>query len=304
MAEMEDKSETLFGQSTQKIGSATLAELGDRSVWPHQTPALRWLREDFVQRLLAQLPTLARGQWHLRLAGAAVGKRSQFLTSVEEKTCCYGLRPAAAAQEPADQPAPAAGERSACGNWIEFTPSIAFPILNCLLGGSSDDRFIPQRPLTSIERRLLLRPAQDALAALMDSWPDPARPALTIDGDVALEPAVPHGGDIVLTVTFDLGLDRQAGTLRLSLDYGLLPALSSPVAAMGQKDSVLEISVAMAESSISSQELADLKAGDILTGNEPTQDEVVIRVGGIPKFIGKLGVCNGRRAVTILRRIS
>ena len=278
----------------------------DRCVWPHETPALRWLRDDFVQRLLAQLPSMVRGQWHLRLAGTSLTSAAQFLATVEEKTSCSSLKmdDDRNGDSPHFQTAKT-GTVPISSGWVEITPSIAFPILNCFLGGASDDRFIPQRPLTTIERRLLLRVVQAVLQGLLPAWPQQPAPALVPDGDTAL-PSTPPVGEArrVMTASFDFALDRQAGTLRLCLEGSCLPQLCSPISAVGQKESVLEISAALPEADLSPQELAALAPGDILMTNEPLDGEIVIRVAGIPKFIGRLGTCNGRRAVTIVRRIS
>lgn len=346
MADNQDKSAANAQPSAASTTVvAAIDDLAARCVWPHQAAALRWLREDFVRLMLAQLPHLAAGKWHLRLAGAAVGKKMQFVSSVEEKTCCYGLTmsppdgPGAEAlaadvchpqasswlggarqtqahpqaekipleggtkPEPTETPTTLPAAPIAAG-WIETTPSIAFPILNCLLGGSSDDQFIPRRPLTAIERRLLLRLTELAADALVRSWPAKPAAAWCVNPEAVLAPSEGDATQTVLTASFDFGLDRQAGTLRLSLDHTLVPPLSSPWSPPTQKDSVLEITAVLAESDISPQELADLKPGDILTSSVPVDGEVIIRVAGIPKFVGQLGTCNGRRAVTIVRRIS
>lgn len=204
LAEMENKSGSPCLDQAQSASAAALADLSDRCVWPHQTPALRWLREDFVERLTAQLPGVAKGQWHLRLAGAALGKRSQFLASVEEETCCYALGSPLADLGGQTEP-------RAQGNWIEITPSIAFPILNCLLGGSSDDRFIPRRPLTSIERRLLLRVAQEALACLAQSWPDHRLTTLVVREEEGTGYRVQGTGYWTAKGTRDLGPGIRGG---------------------------------------------------------------------------------------------
>lgn len=293
MAQTQDKSDASPDAPVRTPMAIAAEPMGERCVWPHQTPAMRWLREGFVQRLLGQLPGLAGGQWHLRLAGVSLTALPQFVASVEEKTCCYGIKPAED------------GRQATQTGWIEITPSIAFPILNCLLGGSSGDRFIPRRPLTAIERRLLLRVAQGAIQALRAVWPQPAAPPLDADGEAVLPaPAQAPRDPMVLSASFDFALDRQAGTLRICLGADLLPAMASPLPTAGQRESVLEITAVLPESGISARELAGLKPGDILMTNEPVDGEVVIRVAGIPKFIGKLGTLNGRRAVTIVRRIS
>lgn len=295
-----------------------------RCVYPHQTAALAFLRGDFVKDFAGELTALLRGAWHLRLAGAMLMRMAEFQASVEEGTCCYALAAAGTAGN---------GE-SPWLAMIEITPSIAFPIINCLLGGSSDDMFIPRRPLTAIERRLLARIVERACASLVRSWPGDDAPKLT---------AIPHVGTrntetgtrnaesgkrnappqsdvrtpssefqvpdsrMLLAVSFELGLDRQAGTMRIALAIDLLPPLASPLrpaTAAPAGASPLEVTAALDETTIAADDLARLAPGDILAIDTPIDGEVIIRVAGIPKFVGRLGICNGHRAVTITRRIN
>ncbi|MFB3890809.1 MAG: FliM/FliN family flagellar motor switch protein [Phycisphaerae bacterium] len=327
-------------------------DVSTRCVLPHQTAALAFLREDFVRQFAGELSAVLRGAFskkHIRLAGAMLLPADEFLSSVEEATCCFPLAIAGAANAVAsdDSRFPMAAtdrvqratvpDGGAAGPWaamIEITPSIAFPIINCLLGGSSDDPFIPRRPLTAIERRLLARIVERACASLVRAWPGRGAPRLTPIADSGTVPpsgTVPGcskaGGqsqtagqspavqsavrnpqsEVLLTAGFELGLDRQAGTMRIALAVDLLPPLASPLraaTAAGPGASPLEVTAALDETTIAAADLARLAPGDILALDTPIDGEVIIRVAGIPKFVGRLGTCNGRRAVTITRRIN
>ena len=244
----------------------------------------------------------------MRLAGAMLMRPEEFQASVEEGTCCHALA----------MPGEAVNSESPWQGMVEITPSIAFPIINCLLGGSSDDLFIPRRPLTAIERRLLARIVERACASLARAWPTPESPRFT-----PVEPSVsqsaicnlPFGPELtaegrsamLLAVSFELGLDRQAGTMRIALAVDLLPPLASPLrpaTAAPAGASPLEVTAALDETTIAAGDLARLAPGDILAIDTPIDGEVIIRVAGIPKFVGRLGACNGHRAVTITRRIN
>ncbi len=264
------------------------------------------LAEGFCHSLLAGLLGMIAGGWRVRLARTAVSTREEFLAGVEERSCCYALR---------DSGTPAAEPILA-----EFTPPIAFPILNCLLGGTSEDAFLPRRPLTMIERRLLRRVAEAVGQALSAALPQMIPGPLTAEaleseyGGIERTQAsgLVAGGAAsakncegteaqMLVAGFELALDRQQGVMRLCLCPGLLPATATPSPAVRQ--SPLEISAALGEVRIEAQDLSQLTVGDILTTDAGADGEVIIRVAGIPKFIGRLGTCNGRRAVTIVRKL-
>jgi flagellar motor switch protein FliM len=49
---------------------------------------------------------------------------------------------------------------------LEISPLIIYPIIDRLLGGNSQDLFIPQRPMTLIEQRLISNVTNRGLTAL------------------------------------------------------------------------------------------------------------------------------------------
>ncbi|MGQ0628409.1 MAG: flagellar motor switch protein FliM, partial [Phycisphaerales bacterium] len=53
---------------------------------------------------------------------------------------------------------------------LELSPLIIYPIIDRLLGGTNRDLFIPQRPLTLIETRLISKVTSRGLAALSEAW--------------------------------------------------------------------------------------------------------------------------------------
>lgn len=244
--------------------------------FPRQSPALRALREEFASQLAEALGGCVAGPWRVQLVGASLSTREQFTASVEEATCCFEL--------------PGTSSFLAA----EFTPSIAFPALNRLMGGSNQDAYIPRRPLTEIERRVLGRLA-DVVGNCLKQFVPQGLPGTAPPGE---PPADDHE---VLSASFELVIGEQTGTLRLCLPTSVLTPASENAAAAS--DSVLEISASLAEIDLDAADLGQLATGDILTTDTPLDGEIIIRVAGIPKFVGRLGTMNGRRAVTIVRRI-
>jgi flagellar motor switch protein FliM len=271
---------------------------------PHK-PALQagWQAEDLPDMLQPKLGALFKGLLRIRFIGESILTRSKFAGSIEQNSCCYCIKPGRpAGQSPSDD------------YWLEITPSIAFPMINCLLGGPSDDAFILRRPFTAIERRVLARPVGVIAAVLRQaclSQADYAESSSDSDSDSkaiiqALELPITADPDAqVALAAYELTLDSQLGMIRLC-QAGLAQGWTAqPVPPPGQKDrkdSPMEISAILAETPIDPRDIEGLAMGDIITTDCAAGSEVIIRVAGIPKFVGKLGICNGHRAVTILRR--
>src|SRR5687767_15354408 len=53
---------------------------------------------------------------------------------------------------------------------LEISPLIIYPVIDRLLGGSNADLFIPQRPLTAIELRLVQKILDRAMRTLEEAW--------------------------------------------------------------------------------------------------------------------------------------
>lgn len=65
----------------------------------------------------------------------------------------------------------------------------------------------------------------------------------------------------------------------------------------------LELSAALEGITLDQAELAELAEGDIVATDVPADGEVIVRVGGIPKFAARLGTSGGRKLLTIVRRL-
>jgi flagellar motor switch protein FliM len=55
--------------------------------------------------------------------------------------------------------------------------------------------------------------------------------------------------------------------------------------------------------SVTEEELAQLTEGALLVTDTPEGGEVLVRIGGIPRFYARLGASNGRKAIRITRRV-
>jgi len=257
---------------------------------------LRTLQEGFAVRLASRAQALTGRELVVTPAGRSRQSYGEFLATLAEHTCCHIL----------SSRCPEAGDATPRGRvWVDADRSVSFALIDALLGGT-EGVYIPNRALTDVECGLLRHVIDAVAASLGESWPGEVERAFEVVGD---EPcSQPHGDgeahEPVTVLAFHLDLAGQGGTLRLCLPQSLLPGRTEREQAERMPSGPIEISVVTAEIELSTSELADLSAGDILMTDTPADGEVVVRVAGIPKFGGRLGTCNGQRAVTITRRVS
>jgi len=230
-----------------------------------------------------------------------------FRAAAQEAGTCYVL--AEEQSSPIQEPQPV--------GCLEICPELAYVMIDRLLGGSHEGAFIPARPLTSLERNLLRRVAALTAESLARAWPT-YPPALRVAEDQPAPPPEPGAiyQESVWAATFALKVSRYDGALRLAIplrwvswgsadgaskagggEYATQRPLTS-----GAQGSV-ELSAAVEGAAIALEDLASLAPGDVVTTDSQADGEVIVRIAGIPKFAARLGSSNGRRAITITRRI-
>ena len=117
-----------------------------------------------------------------------------------------------------------------------------------------------------------------------------------------LAPTGGDGEDRVVVATFELSLAGRVGTMRLC---GPGRLADSTRAGRTRRTSAgpLEITAAIDSLALDAADLDAMEAGDILDTELPADGEVLVRIAGIPKFAGRVKIVNGRRVVTITRRL-
>jgi flagellar motor switch protein FliM len=268
---------------------------------------LAWLAEDFARSFSAAAGGLLRADVSARLAAVAETSRRQFTQAIEEPTCAFSLIPAGAL--PADP---------AAVTCLEFSPAIAMVLVERLMGGTGDgpacasDNPVggfaaepqcgpatPQRPLTPAERRVLLHLAN--LVALSLSMARPGGKSGQLRA--ALAPAGGADDDRVAVATFELSLSGRVGTMRLC-GCGRLAGAARGGAGKRTTVAPLEVTATIEGLELDLADLADLAVGDVLATELPTDGEITVRIGGIPKYAARLRVIDGRKVVTITRRLA
>ncbi len=273
-----------------------------------QMRALEGIHESFARNFGAFLSGFLRTIVEIRVASAEQLTYSEFIHSLPNPTN-FNLLTAE----------PLAGQMC-----LEISPLIIYPVIDRLLGGSNSELFIPQRPLTLIEQRLVNRITQRALTALTESWSDLVDAKFKI---VEVE-SNPHlvqivaPNEVVVVLGFEIRMGGRAGTMSLCIPFNVIEPVVGKLLSQGwlayqrrstaeDKGSTLAQSLAathvdavayLAQTSITMGELLSLQRGDIIPTEKPVGSELILQIEGQNKFAGQLGRHKDNLAIKITRR--
>jgi flagellar motor switch protein FliM len=208
---------------------------------------------------------------------------------------------------------------------FEISPLIIYPIIDRLLGGSNQDLFIPQRPMTLIETRLIQTILERALAALTEAW-ESIRKVRFERGEMESNPQIVQivpPNEVVVVVGFEVKMTNRAGTMSMCIPFNTIEPMIDDLSAQswfmagtddkddrfgdliaGQlTDARLEVAGILASTTLTLAELRDLEPGDVIMTEKPAGAPVVLEAGHIPKFLAHIGQHKGQRALKISRAI-
>jgi flagellar motor switch protein FliM len=272
-----------------------------------QMRALEALHEGFGRNLGAALSGYLRTIIEVSVANIEQLTYSEFIHSLPNPTCFNLLK--------AEQL-----DGQLC---LEISPLIIYPIIDRLLGGSNADLFIPQRPLTQIEQRLVERITDRATQHLSEAWSNLTPVTFSVqdfESNPQLVQIVPPN-ETVVVIGFELKMGNRAGTMSLCIPYNAIEPIMGTLAAQnwfsyqrkkGQEDHVarltknvnnapVEMRSVLAQTTIKLDDLLNLAIGDVITTDKACGRDVVIEVEGRQKFLGQFGKFRGKKSVRITR---
>ena len=274
-----------------------------------QMRALQTLHESFARNFGASLSGFLRTIVEVKVASCEQMTYSEFIASLPNPTSFNLLN------------APPL-EGQVC---YEISPLIIYPIIDRLLGGTNQDLFIPQRPLTVIESRLINKVTERAIDALREAWESVRRLEFQLAGNESnphLVQIVPPN-EVAIVIGFEVKMGNRAGTMNLCIPYAVIEPIMDDLAAqswfstgrLGHSDEIrgricgqlnrasLEISGILAETTITLRELVNLAEGDIIVTEKPADAPAVLAVEGESKMLAQVGRHKDARALRVLRKI-
>jgi flagellar motor switch protein FliM len=205
---------------------------------------------------------------------------------------------------------------------LEISPLIIYPIIDRLLGGTNSELFIPQRPMTQIESRLISKITDRALATLAEAWASIKLLTFeitTTESNPQLVQIVPPN-EVVVVVGFEVKLSNRAGTMSLCIPYNVIEPIMGELAAQnwfnvaktGRSDNhcaeiarnlhgaVVTVSGLLAETTITLGDLMQLSVGDLIVTEKPSTDPVTVCVEEETSYLARMGQYKGIRALRIM----
>lgn len=209
---------------------------------------------------------------------------------------------------------------------LEISPLIIYPIIDRLLGGTTQDLFIPQRPMTLIETKLISNVTTRGLSALSEAWANVKKLEFGIgatESNPQLVQIVPPN-EVVVVIGFELKMTNRAGTMNLCIPYNVIEPVMEQLSsqnwfsnARGQRLASVEKRIAgelsraplqvtgiLAETTMTLKDLLELRPGDILTTETPADRPVMLCVEREKKFMAHVGSHRGLRALRISRLVT
>jgi flagellar motor switch protein FliM len=278
-------------------------------VGKEQMRALQSLHEGFARNFGASVSALLRTIVEAKLISVDQLTYSEFVYSLEIPTCFNLLRPA-----PLE------------GNWIlDISPSILYPIIDRMLGGSSTSESLMKRPLSEIELRLTSRITGAFLRELTTAWSNTVRLDISlerVESNPQLVQIVPPN-EVVVLVSFELTMGKSRGMINLCVPFNTIERIGSKLTnnswigyassrssdeSQGRIQDLLgesrvEMVVNLARTSIRALDLFNLQVGDIIDTEKDSAAALEVEVSGIGKFLGRPGAYRGKKAVEIVEQV-
>jgi flagellar motor switch protein FliM len=271
-----------------------------------QMRALQTLHESFARNFGASLSGFLRTIVEVKIASCEQMTFSEFTSGLPNPTS-FNLISAEGL------------EGQMC---LEISPLIIYPIIDRLLGGTTQDLFIPQRPMTLIESRLIGNVTKRGMTALSEAWSG-VRPmsfsvSSTESNPQLVQIVAPN--EVVIVIGFELKLTSRAGTMNLCIPYNVIEPVMEQLSSQSwfnsakhikSKESTdrmtdnlsrapLAVHGLLAQTTITVKELLELAPGDVIVTEKPSADPAVLCVEGEEKFVAHLGQYKGKRALKVV----
>ncbi|WP_297814205.1 flagellar motor switch protein FliM [uncultured Helicobacter sp.] len=206
---------------------------------------------------------------------------------------------------------------------LEINPSIAFPMIDRLLGGKGDP-YESTREFSDIELNLLDTILRQMMQNLKEAW----GPVTEIFPTVDVKESSPNvvqivaQNEIVIMVVMEIIIGHSSGMMNLC--YPVI-SLESVLSRLASRDIMLSetsskksrnkelqallggakvnVAAMLGETKLNMHEILDLEIGDIVRLDRPADDTVIINVDGREKFLASIGLHRYRKTIEVKEMI-
>jgi len=268
-----------------------------------QLRAFRGIHDKLARSLSSQISAIMRSIVEIQLHSVDQMTYGEFLMSLPNPTSfnVFSMKPLE-------------------GNMVlEINPSIAFPMLDRLLGGKGEP-FETSREFSDIELSLFETILRVMMGTLRESW----GPVSEIYPSVESKESSPNvvqivaQNEIVVMVVMEIIIGHSSGMMNLCYPVialePLLPKLASRDLMLNETSSKksrnkelkvllgganVNVESYLGETELSLKEVLDLSAGEIIRLNSSADDTVTVSVDGKNRFKGNIGLRRFRKSVRV-----
>lgn len=267
-----------------------------------QIRALRAVHDTFARSLGSSLSAYLRTYVTVNLISVEQLSFSEFVSTLSSPTCIatIGMNPFEGV------------------GILELNPSLAFPLIECLLGGGKVKPLVVTREMTAIEERILGGLLTLILQNLSLSWQSVATVDFSVESHES-EPAllqVMAPNEAIVVIATEVQLGETSGMMNIGIPSSVVKLLrqkfdlqwSARKATMSDEsarilslvhNSRLELDARVDGSTVYFEDLLALKEGDVLEFDLMVDQPIALRINGFTKYSGGVTIANGRRAFVI-----
>lgn len=300
------------GESESSVGSEDTAEERQIILYDFKRPnrvskeqlrAVKGIHDKMARNLAAQISSIMRSIVEIQLHSVDQMTYGEFLMSLPSPTSfnVFSIKPL----------------DGSCV--IELNPSIAFPMIDRLLGGVGES-FESTRELTDIELNLLDAILRIVMQRLKEAW----APITDMYPNVETKESSPNvvqvvsQNEIVIMVVMEIIIGNSSGMINLCYPVIYLEPILSRLAnrdimlgetsAKKSRNKELTTLVGRAEvfneaiigkSELSVGELLDIEEGDVIRLDRPADDQAIISIDKKELFLAEIGLHRFRKSIKI-----
>jgi flagellar motor switch protein FliM len=271
-----------------------------------QVRAIHLLHDTFVRNLVSSLSAYLRSYLTVNLVSVEQLSYAEFLDGLPSPTCIVSL-----GLSPYDG-----------SGILELNPTLVFPILEMLLGGSGKSSVSIQRDITEIEQKLLDGLFRIILHDLREAWKAVTAVDLTIES-METDPQSLHlmaPNEAVVSIGIEVRIGDTVGMMNIAMPSIVIKMMRQKFdqqwsvrktrASEAEQSRILRVlrqgsaalEARMEGPTITVRDLLDLREGHLLTFDYPVERSVELLVNGAHKFTGQV-VSTGKKRACLLETI-
>jgi flagellar motor switch protein FliM len=271
-----------------------------------QVRAIHLLHDTFVRNLVSSLSAYLRSYLAVNLVSVEQLSYAEFLDGLPSPTCMVSL-----------------GLNPYDGNGVlELNPSLVFPILEMLLGGSGKSSIVIQRDITEIEQKLLDGLIRIILHDLREAWKVVTAVDFTVES-METEPQLLHilaPNEAVVAIGVEVRIGETLGMMNIALPSIVIKMMRQKFDQQWSmrktraseaeqfrvlrylRDAGLTLEARLEGPTLTVRDLLVLEEGHLLTFDFPVERPIKLMVNGAAKYSGQI-VSTGKKRACLIEKI-